>query len=114
MPGSRWNRRPRRLSITLSARAIGGSRSTGSISRTPDGGPHMDKDKLVRRSSALSGGNKPSLAPREIMLRKELELTRQNAKAEVEEGILREFYREFGDIPEPALQWAFREHRRRT
>lgn len=41
-------------------------------------------------------------------------MTRQNAKAEVEAYLVKEFYREFAHVAADVLEWTFREHRRRS
>lgn len=69
---------------------------------------------LVKRKNEISEVNKRSLTPQEITLGRELELTRQNAKSEAEPSLMTEFYREFAHLPEPAITWLFREHRRRS
>lgn len=66
---------------------------------------------LVKRSSELNAVSKPSLMPQEIMLGKEMELTRQNSKVEVETGLAAEFYRVFAEEKPEAIQWAFRKWR---
>jgi hypothetical protein len=67
--------------------------------------------ELQPRQVGLSVAETQSLTPCEIVLAKELHLTRLNAKAEPDSALDSEFFRAFVGEPPEAVEWAFREWR---
>jgi hypothetical protein len=69
---------------------------------------------LVPRQRGNSGLERISLKPQEFTLLGELDLSAADSKSEPDARINAEFLRVFGGEKEEVIQWAFREHRRRS
>ncbi len=74
----------------------------------------MGNEQLVPHRNALELSNKTSLTASQQTLAVELNLTALNAKVAPEGELVQEFSREFAEENPEILQWAFREHRRRS
>lgn len=73
----------------------------------------MENTKLIhRQNDALTPTKRASCTPSEATLTKELYLTAQNAKTELDPNLSRAWLKEFSNESREAIEWAFQQWRR--